>query len=235
MRQNTRQGLTIERLSASLKNLQLGEAGQPPVLAAGLLQLSGASLAEHLIHPGAVTLQQPVLKLERSAQGRINLASMFVSRLPRSPLAKTSTWKWSLPRFGVSGGQLSWRDAPRSHPVALTLDQITGSLVPHEVGGLFDANFTANAGQGRINFSALLDPTAGSAKGRLTTNAIPLVPLAPYALSATPLTLTRGTASVALDLTVDAQGWRLLGQAGVADLAIHEPGEKAPLLAWHAA
>lgn len=233
VRQSTQQGLAIERLSAILKNLQLGENGQPPLIKTAQLQLSGASIAEHQIHPGALTLQQPVVLLERAASGQINLASLLVSRLPAADPGSTPAWKWSVPRVGVSDGQLRWSDRQSTQPVQVALEHISGSLAPRAAGSIFDADLTASAGKGRLGLNAAWDTAAGTARGTVTANGLPLTPLAPYLLGGTPLSLARGSASARLDLSLDGGHWMLSGQAGVADLAVQEPGEAAPLLAWH--
>jgi uncharacterized protein involved in outer membrane biogenesis len=237
VRQNSQQGLSIERLSASLQNLQLGEAGLAPQFTAAQLQVSGASLTDHLIRPGSIALQQPILTVQRSANGDSSLLRLLAQRAanPTATAATPSPWKWSVPRIGLSAGQLNWHDLSAKQPVAVSVTQIGGSLAPRAVGdGVFDADLNASVGSGQLHLNAAWTPAAGSAHGTLTANALPLLPLSPYLLGSTPLSLPRGTASAKLDLNLDAHGWQLSGQAGVANLAIQEPGERAPLLAWRA-
>jgi uncharacterized protein involved in outer membrane biogenesis len=238
IRQNREQGLGIERMMATLKNFGVSTAGQPAPITVGLLQLSGASLTGRQVRLGALTLQQPSVSLQKGADGRLNLASLFTAApgaAKRAGGGSSGDWKVVLPRFGMSEGQLVWRDDSLARPAGLTLDHVSGDLTPHAADPGFDAVVSASAGSGTIDLKGVLDPSAGRLQGELNARAVPLTSLAPYLLAKTPLTMSSGTASGTLMVSVGGgAGWSLSGQAGVADLSIREPGERAPLLGWRA-
>ena len=235
IRQNREQGLSIERATATLKNLSLSTAGTPAPLAVAQLQLSGASLIGRQVHLGALTLQQPSVLLERARDGSLNLSRLFAAAgVPAAAPATAAAWKVILPRFGMSDGRVQWRDASLARPVDLSLDHLAGDLTPHASDAAFDASLTAQAGSGSLALKGVFDPAANRLQGALTLRAVPLAPLAPYALEKPPLTLPSGSASGALDVSVGAEGWSLAGQAAINDLDLREPGERAPLLGWRA-
>jgi uncharacterized protein involved in outer membrane biogenesis len=234
IRHSSQQGLSIVHATASLKNLSIAPVGQPAPVSVGQLQLADASLSGQQIRLGELTLLQPAVSVEKGRDGRINLATLFAAAPGAAKSAGASVWKVVLPRFGMSEGRLTWRDASLARPAQLTLDQLNGNLTPHAADSAFDAVLSAHAGSGTIDFNGGFDPVAMHLQGALNLRALPLAPLEPYLLAKTPLSMPGGSASGALDLSVAANGWSLSGSAGINDLAIREPGERAPLIGWHA-
>ena len=238
LRQSPRQGLRVDQLQLSLAQVALNQMGQEPLLKIAGLNWQGLSLADQRIQPGSLTLLQPILNLQRGADGAINLQRAFAARVNApargAPAAATSAWQWSLPQLALNGGQVLWRDAHNTRPVNLSLDQIKGHLMPHSADHKLDAQLSAQTGRGRLDVSAVLDPDAMGAVGTVKVRAWPLAPLAPYALGATPVTAASGSLSSSLALHLTPHGWSLDGQAGIADLALLEPGVNSPLLGWRA-
>jgi hypothetical protein len=236
LRQSPQHGLEIDQLGFNLQNLQLGAHAQAPVLSIDQTQLSGVALQDGKLHPGILTIKGPTLSLERGADGQINLQTLFKSRHPRhgSSASASPASLPPLPQFTLSDGKLNWSDRQPQRPVKLMLDQLSASLAPQSDGLHYAALLGGHLGRGQFKLSASLDPVRRSVQGQLNVDALPLAPLAPYALSGTILSLTQGNASARLDLNLTAQGWGLSGQAGIARLAVMEPGATLPLLGWNA-
>ncbi|WP_158547312.1 DUF748 domain-containing protein, partial [Pseudomonas sp. MWU12-2115] len=79
-----------------------------------------------------------------------------------------------------------------------------------------------------------LNPDKLAARGSVKLDALPIAPLAPYALAGTPLKLSAGALSADLQLdAASASQWKLAGQLKLAKMALQEPGEALPLLGWN--
>lgn len=232
LRQDPRQGLSVERLAANLQNLAVGETGRAPLFTAGQAQLSGASLGGGHLQTGSVTLEKPALRLTRAADGRIDLVTLLTPRHAAPASAGGKSLQWTLPRFGMSDGRLDWNDSAAARPVALALTGISGTLSP-SADGRMALEMAAQAGRGALDLKASLDRSA-ALDGSLEARSLPLVALAPYVLGHAPLTMTGGDTSARLQVRYRAGRWQIAGQAGAADMAIREAGTRAPLVAWHA-
>jgi uncharacterized protein involved in outer membrane biogenesis len=204
------------------------------LLSIGQTQWSGAALANRQVQTGSLTLQSPSLNLTRGANGDINLLALFKARtVAKSQTLSGSAWRIPPPQLKFNDGKVSWIDHRLTRPVSLSLDQLAGSLTPRAGSSLFDAVLSGNAGKGRFTLSGALDASADSVTGQISAQGLPLVPLAPYVLSGTILSLSKGNTSAKLDLMASPKGWSLAGQASIDNLAIMEPGETEPLLGWH--
>lgn len=234
LRQDPRQGLSVERIAANLQDLALGERGRAPLFTAGLAQLSGASFSGRHLQSGSVTLERPALRLARSPDGRIDLAALFTPRHAAPAAAGAgAAWQWTLPRFGMSDGRVDWNDSAAARPVALALTGVSGTLSPSADGSMA-LELAARAGRGALDLKATLDPSAVGLDGTLDASALPLAALSPYFLGHAPLTMTGGDTSARVQVSYRGGRWRVAGQAGAADMAIREAGERAPLVGWHA-
>ncbi|BEV71800.1 DUF748 domain-containing protein [Paludibacterium sp. THUN1379] len=232
-------GLALSRITANLKDLSLAQPGQPPMLTMAHLGLGEASMSGRQIHGGVLTLQQPVLQIERAADGSLNLDALRAGSGGRPVVAAVQKaedrgWQFTLPRLAMADGRLVWRDRTLAQPAEVTLAPLAGSLSPHPSDGAFDVSLNAHAGRGQLDFAGQFDPAAAQLQGQLTAQALPLTPLSPYLLAKTPLAMPQGNLSAKLDLRYGATGWQLAGSAGLNSLLIREAGEQNPLLAWRA-
>jgi uncharacterized protein involved in outer membrane biogenesis len=243
---NDKQALEVGKLSANLQNLQLGALGSAPLIRLDQAQLNDVSLSGQRIQPGHLSLHAPAISMTRAPNGDIDLLALFKQR-SKTAEAKSAEeqsgnggqarthWQWSLPRVDMDSGKVTWRDRQPGRPVLIEVGDLAASMTPAAGSSMIDAELGGHIGRGSFNLKGAVDPGSAHFNGALQAQALPLAPLAPYALSQTPLSLAPGsTASAKFDIAYDAHGLNLSGQAGIANLAIIEAGMSAPLIGWHA-
>ncbi|OHX14319.1 hypothetical protein BI347_13000 [Chromobacterium sphagni] len=232
-------GLQLNDLGLSLANLKLGAAGGPP-----WLTLADAELAPSLIDlklrqlkPGDVTLRGMQLALQRERNGQLQLQQLLAQRPQKAVKTdktdKAAAWKLSYPAIKLEDSGLSWRDLALPKPLTLGVDQLSGLLATQD-GQQLGLDLNGRMGNGRLAAKLDLNPDQQSVHGRIRLDALPIAPLAPYALSGTPLKLSGGALSTDLQLhAASATQWKLAGQLKLAKMALQEPGEALPLLGWN--
>lgn len=235
--QDPERGLRLEGAGLKLAGLSLASDGGSP-----WLSLAGAELAptridlrQRRIQPGDISASGLKLSLQRERNGQLQLQKLLAQRkLPAAPREAGPGWRLSYPTMQLRDGAVHWRDLALPRPLDYRLDDIAGTLQARGDAGLALA-LSARAGRGGFNAKLDIDPAAPAARGDIQLRALPLAPLAPYALSGTPLKLTGGAASADLKLdAASAEKWRLDGQLKLARMALQEPGEALPLLGWNA-
>ncbi|POZ59994.1 DUF748 domain-containing protein, partial [Chromobacterium alticapitis] len=133
----------------------------------------------------------------------------------------------------LENGELRWRDLSLPKPLDYQLDKLYARVLPGD-GPRLALDVSARAGNGGLAAKLDLDPAKPAARGDIKLNALPLSPLAPYALAGTPLKLSGGAASAELKLdAASSDKWQLSGQLKLAKMALQEPGEPLPLLGWN--
>ncbi|NZD44366.1 DUF748 domain-containing protein [Sphaerotilus sulfidivorans] len=200
---------------------------------------------------GRLRLQQPRTRLERDAQGRLNLADWLAappaastSAPPKASAAvEPSTPGWSL-RLGtlqIEDGRLGWRDLQPEDDVALEIERLQlgvqdlqwrGDRLAAPLRWQLAADLRGEGGTRRAGPSApvidargqlALEPLAVSA--RLHLQALPLHLLAPYAPPMPGVELVRARLGWDGELTLrqPAAGLQLAlrGDGRLADLQLH--------------
>lgn len=200
---------------------------------------------------GRLRLQQPRTRLERDAQGRLNLADWLAtppaastSAPPKAPAAvEPSTPGWSL-RLGtlqIEDGRLGWRDLQPEDDVALEIERLQlgvqdlqwrGDRLGAPLRWQLAADLRGEGGTRRAGPTApvidargqlALEPLAVSA--RLKLQALPLHLLAPYAPPMPGVELVRARLGWDGELTLrqPAAGLQLAlrGDGRLADLQLH--------------
>lgn len=234
-------GFALTGILARLAELKLGAEGAEPALSLAGAELASSQLLQQgrRIEPGKLTLSGLEAKVERDRAGQINLARLFEPASRAKPAAAPAraqgeaapAWKFSYPEMALQDSQLSWTDRGLPKPVSVALSGL-GGTVEVDDGQRLAVDLAGKLNGGKLTAKADIDAAAGALKGKLRADGVQLAPLAPYALSGTPLRFGGGALSADLDLNLGARGWRVGGSAGVARLAVYEPGEKLPLLGW---
>ncbi|MGL6071264.1 DUF748 domain-containing protein [Craterilacuibacter sp.] len=225
--------LQVEDIHGQLSGLAL-QSAEARWLQLASIKLEGARLdtGKALLDAGKLALAGLQLELEQTKNGRLNVLDALQIRKPAVPAKAEAAGNWqiALPQVALAGGSVRWRDEAMATPLTLALTDLAGELTPEG-----DALALALAGQlegGRVAVKGKLDTVAARGKLQLMLNSVPLRPLAPYVLAGTPLTLRSGNASAQLDAAWQGARWQLAGKADIARLAVMEPGQKQPLLAW---
>lgn len=234
-------GFALTGMLARLDELKLGAQGAEPVLSMASAELASSQLLQQgrRIEPGKLTLSGLEAKVERDRAGQINLARLFESAGRAKPVPAPTraqseaapAWKFSYSEMELRDSQLSWTDRGLPKPVSVALSGL-GGMVEVDDGQRLAVDLAGKLNGGKLAAKADIDASAGALKGKLRADGVQLAPLAPYALSGTPLRFGGGALSADLNLDVGARGWRVGGSAGVTRLAVYEPGEKLPLLGW---
>lgn len=132
--------LSIDKLSlncAGASNCRtLRRVGMPDTAAASLqevgkLELADATvwLQQRRVALGRVSLQQPRLQLERTAQGRFMFEDWLRSgTAPSDPTVNDQPWALRLNELQIDGATLAWRDAMAVRPVALDLQGLKATI-----------------------------------------------------------------------------------------------------------
>ncbi|MCW3481301.1 DUF748 domain-containing protein [Neisseriaceae bacterium JH1-16] len=230
------QGWQLDGLTVAMSNVAVGSGDGAPfaTLRHAELEPSEVHSAKYAVKLGKVTVDGLQATAERDRAGRINLLQAL------RPVGGTSTpapaksaepgWKVAPPPLTLANSQLTWRDASLPRPVTLTLQDLGGELTAQDNGGVA-GRLAGRMGGGQLGVD-VTQPESGAGRYVIRANGLPLVPLAPYLVSGTPLRLTSGTASANLDVSQDKSGVKASGDARINKLVVFEPGRSDPLIAW---
>ncbi|UTH74651.1 DUF748 domain-containing protein [Chromobacterium sp. IIBBL 290-4] len=240
LNQTPEQGAQLRDIGLTLNDIAVSSGGAQP-----WAKLARAELAPSLLDlklrefkPGELILGGLDLSLVRQRNGQLELAQLLAQRPGAAPKASAKpaapAWNWGYPATQLLNGGLHWRDQSMSKPLALDVSGLDAKLEP-SASGKMALNLSARAGAGQLAAKLDIDPAAPAAQGGIQLKTLPVAPLAPYALSGTPLKLTGGALSADLKLNAaSAKQWQLAGQVQVAKMSLQEPGEPLPLLGWNA-
>ncbi len=233
-------GFSVDKLSGELKNLQLGRSGQNAPLRLASLKLGPSRISQKDVEiaPGEVTLAGLQADVRRERNGAVNLAELFKQNAAPAKAAGGAGqsdakpgWKLKYPLVTLADSGVSWTDQTLPRPVTFALKGLGGKLLAKEQGPL-DVQLDGMLETGKLSGHFSLDPASGAVKGKLSTNQVPLAPLAPYGLSGTPLRMAGGLLSANLDIDSARSAWKVAGDVGITQLSVMEPGQKLPLLGW---
>ena len=228
-------------------------AATPPLATLEHLEIEAGQidLNARQVEIGRLRLQQPRTRLERDAQGRLNLADWLAtppaastSARPKAPAAvgpSTPGWSLRLGALQLEDGRLGWRDLQPEDDVALEIerlqlgvqdlqwrgDRLAAPLRWQLAADLRGEGSTRRAGPSAPVIDARgqlgLEPLAVSA--RLKLQALPLHLLAPYAPPMPGVELVRARLGWEGELTLrqPAAGLQLglRGDGRLADLQLH--------------
>lgn len=235
-------GWAVKGLSMAFKDIGLASQGLGEWLNLAGIKLAASDIdgRKLMLKPGNIEAEGLRVGLQRLADGSLPLLTALQPRPAANGQADKAdkaektvapAWQLDYPQLSLQGGRLDWRDATLAKPVALALDDIAVKLAPAASQG-FDLNVAARMGQGSLAAELKLAANLADLDGRLRIDALPLLPLAPYALDKTVLRMGSGSASADLGLNWQDGKWRLDGRAGIERLALYEPGEREVLLGW---
>ncbi|KDB53122.1 hypothetical protein X805_12940 [Sphaerotilus natans subsp. natans DSM 6575] len=244
--------LSVELERGELAALKLSTpdapAATPPLAALERLEIEAGKidLNARQVELGRLRLLQPSTRLERDAQGRLNLADWLVAS-PAAPATPphsapdTPGWSLRLGALQLENGRLGWRDLQPEDDVALEVERLQLALQDLQWRGdrlaaplrwqlaadLRGEGSTRRAGPSAPAIDArgqlALEPLALSA--RLKLQALPLHLLAPYAPLMPGVELVRARLGWEGDLTLrqPAAGLQLAlrGDGRLADLQLH--------------
>lgn len=252
----------VDRLQ--LDALRLSEPGvREPALrwASAAVSDGQLDLLAHTVTLGALSVSQPVLRLQRAAGGALNAQAWTVdtpARPARAPAARVLPWQLQLADFKLDGGRVVFSDAAARQGKRVELD-----LRALRVGAR-DLVWPASARPARVDLAAQLHVPAEPGAtpeppGRVRARgALKLAPLAwrghvdlerwpvavfePYAGLPLPVTVARGELGVRgeVDLQLPAQGLKLDAKADVlvADVSVRARAAAGAagdeLMSWHA-
>jgi uncharacterized protein (TIGR02099 family) len=104
-----------------LRNVRLFDAQGRIALQLPLVRTSVSIGSLWRLSVEQLVIQQPVLDVRRTAQGRIEVAGLDVSGAEDSPDSGLADWFFSQPEFVIQGGTVRWSDELRQQP-PLALD-----------------------------------------------------------------------------------------------------------------
>ena len=245
--------LNIELERGELAALKLSTpdapAATPPLAALERLEIESGKidLNARQVEIGRLRLLQPSTRLERDAQGRLNLAD-WLAAPPATPASApaaveppTPGWSLRLGTLQLEDGRLGWRDLQPEDDVALEIERLQlgvqdlqwrGDRLGAPLRWQLAADLRGEGGTRRAGPTApvidargqlALEPLAMSA--RLKLQALPLHLLAPYAPPMPGVELVRARLGWDGELTLrqPAAGLQLAlrGDGRLADLQLH--------------
>lgn len=190
--------------SVVLRELSLGQRGQPGWLSWKLLRLSLRDVQPlaRRAHLDAVEIEQPRLSLQRDRAGQLRLPALAAPAPSRQAGTSEPAGQLMLDRLSISDGRLAWQDQALGRPAALALDalQLSGSRLQwplaQQMAGQLQASAQLRAlpdgKPGQVQAAVRLDGQRLEAEG--SWREISLQTLAPYLQSSVPLQL-RGSAA----------------------------------------
>ncbi|SCK05080.1 DUF748 domain-containing protein [Vogesella sp. LIG4] len=232
--------LKVNAATLALSQLAVASGSQQPFARLGSLQLASSELdlAAHRITPGDISLQGLQLAANRDRQGRIDvleaLRQTSGSGKPAAAAASDSaapTWQLRYPSVTLAGGDIGWKDATTSTPVALQLTDLAAKASGDPQQG-WALQFGGALGKGKLQLDATAAANLQDIKGKLQSSGLPLQGVAPYALDSTVLRFGGGELSTDLGFAVNGKRWQADGKAALNRLALFEPGRREPLLGW---
>ncbi len=251
---------TVQIASLHVDELKATEAGQKAAAAAWkklLVSDAELDLAQRKLVLGRISLDQPALRAQRSAQGQIDLLQWASTTSESSAASEAApAWQVQLRELTIDGGRVAWHDAAlaKAEPVALELQRLNLQLrdlqwpaAPKASSSLSgDAQVMAGGGAGtagKLKWQGQLGLQPAGWRGRLSIERFPIHSVVAYAGEALPVTVARAEAGWAGDVavTVLPEGLSLAmkGDARLTDLSVYAPDSAASargdeLLRWNA-
>ena len=235
--------------SVRLEGLRLLEVNRSePTIELGRLEVAGvaAEVFPLKARVGSVTLEKGRIQVRREKDGGINLLS-FVPPPPPAPASAAASGAAPAAPSDVSVGEVALKDftvevsdlaAPR--PVNLTFANLAVSLrdfsLARPVPMPLQLGFSwPNHGRFSLEGQVGLEPV--SAKLKIATDAIDLLPLSPYLEQVVRARLTQGrlTSSLEIAAALPASGplpATVAGDVTIADLGVVDAARNDDLLAW---
>jgi hypothetical protein len=251
IRTGARIDVAVKGISTELKGLRLGNKGAAdPVFEAQRFFVQGGevNLGSQTIAIDSIGLSDGRLEVSREQNGKLNLETLFASKIPvpgdketqNPPASKDPPWGYTVKNFELSGfhSALFDRGANAQQP----LYQLQGFRVgvtdidghsPMDVALGFDL-----AQGGSVMLKGRIDPAAPSVEATLKVTDLTLTPLQPYLAPYITLALqsafvsTKGT----FQYGVPKAGSKIAydGSFSLDKLSLSEPGSAETFLGWAA-
>ncbi|MBV8464804.1 MAG: DUF748 domain-containing protein, partial [Burkholderiales bacterium] len=236
-------GMVLKDIHAHLADIALadGSHATPIKLASVKLEPTTVDLSEHRVSPGRLDLDGLAVTLTRDRGGKIDLLDLLkpahpapAAKAAEEPAKPSPPWQVEPAEIALSNGNMQWHDdaAPKPANIALTDLRLAGKLGKDKD---VKARVEGKLASGTLGVDLSYAPDAPATTADVTLNHVPLLPFAPYALGGTTLSMTGGSTSAALRVTLPSKGaWQVSGRAGIAQFAVTEPSQPAPLVGWNA-
>ncbi|MDO9134763.1 DUF748 domain-containing protein [Hydrogenophaga sp.] len=240
-----------------VNELKLGPPRQPMAsLKRLLVEDLSVDLAQRSLDVGSLTLTQPLMRLQREADGAWMFEPWLVAAPTPAPSAPSEAWRAGLAALQLTGGSISFVDRVPSQPVTLDITQLQLDLkglrpldaeqkdMALSLKARVGAGSASQVAPGQLSLvGALRLPAPGASGGaglRLDASAqierLPAHALEPYFADRLNLELLRADASyrgrVQLGLPGGALALNLQGDAALDDLSANTLSPAEDLLAW---
>ncbi len=235
--------LTVENASAAVTGLAVSlpgsgkgaDAGAPVKLTRFGMEGVNVDLLKRLVTIQKADLNEPVIALTRRADGVIDLTDILARRAPpKDTPPPGEPWTVSLDQFTLEGGRVGFRD--NALRLALALDGIAASLKDVSTTGDKPAGFELTAalrdatGKAAGTLSARGETIAATStfKARLGLEGVALALMQPMLENHARVRIASGTASLGGDVEMsEGKGLRFAGEAGIADVVVHDASAEA--------
>lgn len=230
----------VDNATLALSQLSAASQGKPAFASLARLQLASSQLdlGKRQLTPGDISVAGLQLAIARNKAGQLDIGEALrplpVTTTTAATLAAASAgqpWQVRYPQLTLAQSALSWRDAGRSQPVSVALQDVSASVSGDPQQG-FAVQLAAALGQGRLQLDATLAAKLQDIKGKLRASRLPLRDVAPYALDNTVLRFGGGELSADLGFALQGSRWQADGKAALDKLALFEPGRREVLLGW---
>ncbi len=192
------------------------------------------------------------LEPRREPDGKMALLEMLERPAPTATPTPTPTptststpaeapWAWTVKRFAIERGAVSFEDQVPARPVKLALSEISVQLDGLQGRPDVACPFSASLrwGQdGRASAKGTVWPFKARADLALDAAALDLLPLGPYLDGAAPARLAEGRFGMQAKVTFDGAGaapaWTFGGDVRLDGLALRHPARDEELVRWRA-
>lgn len=230
--------LTVENASATVTGLALSLPGSgkgadpaaPVKLARFGVEGVNVDLLKRLVTIQKAGLNEPVIALTRRADGVIDLTDILAKRTPpKDAPPPGEPWTVSLEQITLEGGRVGFRDDGLR--LTLGLDSIAASLKEVSTIGDKPAGFelkaalqdAAGKAAGTLSVKGEALAATSTFKAKLGLDGMALALVQPLLESHARMRIASGTASLGGEVEMaEGKGLRFAGEAGIADVVVHD-------------
>jgi hypothetical protein len=170
------------------------------------------------ISAGTARLESPRLRLQRRADGTLNLRHEFTPLLPRQAAAGGA-------RFEISGGSVEFTDRSVPTPVRLSIDDIDGTIVRRGIGqetatAISVKGRVSDMGRGEIAAEWLPARPHEATRIELGLHDVEIAALSPYIAEVIGRRILAGRMDLTMQLVLDEAGLDLTNLLVIRDLQL---------------
>jgi uncharacterized protein involved in outer membrane biogenesis len=236
-------GVQADLSSATASGLALAAPGQP--LRIATVSLTGARFdsAARRVQADALTADRADLRVRRTADGRLSLASLLAPLRPpasaSAPVAQPAPWSLHLGRAALNRARLDFEDqavTPAVHALVTPID-LTLTGVDSDLAKPVAVRLSARMEAARVEVSGSAIPASGAGELKVDLSSLPLATILSYSPKLRGLDLTSGEVSASGALRfkgADAGALRFDGQASIDKVSARQPSTDGLLFSWDA-